>query len=211
IAAGYRVQDPADRDPEDKPVLDTIAAVSRLSTLRPDSEQRWRAGQVRFAGQWTTPDTVAVLVAAYPDTIAYQARREKCPDTAEAHFKLAQWCRSRGLIAEQRAHLLIAARLDPNDQRAHRALGLTLRNAVWRSQEEMGEGAGREGETKKGYQVWKARLLALRSQLADVDAIRRADAEREIGAIHDPVAVPALEEVLSQQGEGPALLVVRTL
>src|SRR5262249_25585647 len=124
IAAGYRVQDPADRDPEDKPVLDTIAAVSRLSTLRPDSEQRWRAGQVRFAGQWTTPDTVAVLVAAYPDTIAYQARREKCPDTAEAHFKLAQWCRSRGLIAEQRAHLLIAARLDPNDQRAHRALGL---------------------------------------------------------------------------------------
>ena len=53
----------------------------------------------------------------------YHRRAPSVPDTIEAQWALAEWCRSQGLTNERRTHLERIIQLDPNHQRARGALG----------------------------------------------------------------------------------------
>src|SRR6202044_722143 len=58
-------------------------------------------GQVRDNGEWRMPQAVVEDYRSNPEAKAplalYHARREKSPDTAHAHWQLAEWCEENGL------------------------------------------------------------------------------------------------------------------
>lgn len=189
--------------------VDAISALS--ATTPPDSTKRWQAGEVRFGEQWTTPDQVARLLATDPDQAAYRQRREKLAETADGHFTLAQWCRERGLLDLQRAHLLVATQLDPTDQRSHRALGLVAHNGAWMSESEITASRRREAEALQAINAWRTKLIALRRELSSTDPDVRQAAESQLLAIRDPLAIPALEEIISQVSERNGMLVLEVL
>jgi hypothetical protein len=58
-------------------------------------------GLVKFQGQWQTPDAVSARVQSdeeYSRALArYSSRRTGMADTADAHWKLAMWCKHQGL------------------------------------------------------------------------------------------------------------------
>jgi hypothetical protein len=53
----------------------------------------------------------------------YKEKRRRCSDTAEGHYRMAQWCRKHGLRAEEKEHLERAIGLDPDHEAARQALG----------------------------------------------------------------------------------------
>ena len=67
------------------------------------------AGRVADHGDWRMPEVVIDEhrgdTAAAATLALYHARRDKIPDTAQAHWQLAEWCDENGLKAEARAHL----------------------------------------------------------------------------------------------------------
>src|SRR4029450_8897347 len=120
-----------------------------------DSTKRWEAGEVLFAGQWTTPDELVRFLSQDRAYSAYQDRRKKTADNADGHFKLAQWCREHDLPELSGAHLIIAAQLDPRDMRAHKALGLVQHEGVWMSESDLAAARIRQAAALKGHQQWK--------------------------------------------------------
>jgi Pretoxin HINT domain len=188
------------------------AGISALATTAVDSARRWEAGEVSFAGQWMTPDEVARFLNQDRSDSAYQDRRKKTADTADGHFKLAQWCREHDMPELYRAHLIVAAQLDPRDTRAHKALGLVRHEGIWMSDADLAAARTRQAAALKGYQFWKKELSEIRAGLVSGDLEVRQNAESELRKIRDPYAIPAMEEVSSQlQDERIGGIVVETL
>jgi hypothetical protein len=196
----------------DEPRQPIFDAVSSLAATSPaDPAQRWRRGEVQFAGRWTTPDDVARTVVTDPRLVAYRSQRAKSPDTVDGHLHLAEWCRDRGLADHTRAHLLVAAHLDPSDRRAFRLLGLRPYRGLWLSDDEIDTVRRREVEITQSRRAWRSRLLALRESLDSADVAMRTATVEEILGIRDPLAISELESILSLHSEPHALLVIRAL
>ena len=71
-----------------------------------------------------------------PAVEEYESRKRRIPDTVEARWELAEWCREQGLREQRDEQLALIVRLDPEHEDAHRGLGHTLRNGEWMSRDE---------------------------------------------------------------------------
>ncbi len=84
-------------------------------------------GQIFDNGEWRMPQAVAEDYMSNPEAKAtlalYHARRDKSPDTAQAHWQLARWCEDNGLKVEAEAHLTAVVRLNPAREEAWKKLG----------------------------------------------------------------------------------------
>ncbi len=167
--------------------------------------------QVLYDGAWRTPEEVARAVTTDPLQREYRDRRSQFADTAEDHLNLAQWCRGKNLAAEAKAHLQVAVRLAPDDPRPHRLLGHSLLHGQWMSQKEADEMRSQIKQAQLAHLKWRATLLALRNQLETSDDQKRQAATDDLLAVRDPLAIPALEEVLSSHSEAMASLAVECL
>jgi hypothetical protein len=81
----------------------------------------------------------------------YETRRRACPDTAESHWELADWCRQKTLSKEREAELRRVVELDPEHVPAHRALGHIRHKGRWGTQDEV--------MTARGYVKYKGKYL----------------------------------------------------
>ena len=90
-------------------------------------------GQVADNGQWRMPQAVSEDYLNDADAKAtlatYRARRDKSPDTAQAHWQLAEWCEENGLKAEAKAHLAAVIRLNPAGKKPGRNWDITSQKA----------------------------------------------------------------------------------
>ena len=66
----------------------------------------------------------------------YETRARAIPDTIDAHWQLAEWAREQHLKGEREEQLEHIVRLDPNHERAQRALGRSLHNGKWMTRHE---------------------------------------------------------------------------
>ncbi|MFO1019758.1 MAG: hypothetical protein U0903_03560 [Planctomycetales bacterium] len=137
----------------------------------------------------------------------YVNRLEQLPDSLEAHWKLAEWCRAMGLKQERKVHLQRVLDFDPQHVGAHRALDHLLCNGEWITQQEMMTRQGylsyqgkyyspqefvlaehfqhhkdQHGEWQKKIAQWQKGLSGERPDVA------RAN----LGRISDPNAIPGL-------------------
>lgn len=155
----------------------------------------------------------------------YEKKRTACPETADAHYKLATWCDRRGLIAEYLAELEAVLKLDPDHAKARRRLGYVLKDGAWARKaspkkpdpSEL-EARRREREeeefVRKSIAEWTVKIKAIyRGRLEDREA--RSEKFRKgrdlILAIDDPLAVFGLTRVLSTGNEACRLLLVESL
>jgi len=160
----------------------------------------------------------------------YQERRaETSDDDLAAQLSLARWCREQDLDREADYHYALALGLEPANAEAHKALGHTLVDGHWLTHEELmrsrglvqykgrwvepGEAARARREDMRGRleQDWRRRierlLLRMKSDRSDV----RSPAMAEFLAIEDPMAAPALYDLLDSRDAGTRRLAMTVI
>ncbi|MDO4558655.1 MAG: HEAT repeat domain-containing protein [Planctomycetia bacterium] len=163
-----------------------------------------------------------------PAAREFERLSRKCPDTVEAHFALAEWCRrqpsSDQVVAQGRmTHLNRILDLDPDHEKARQALGYIRVDGVWTTREAEMERQGRtyyrgrwvtpqerELDEKKRAEKQTARnwWRQIRTLCDNIGGSRHDEAKRRLETLKDPAAIPAIERTLIH---GNASLPVRVL
>jgi hypothetical protein len=172
-------------------------------------------GLVGDGGRWQRPEALAEKVkadAALTAALAeYNERRAQTSETADAQWKLALWCESKGLHPEAVAHLTAVTRLDPGKVAAWKRLGYRLHGGRWMTEEEIAAGKLEADAQARADRSWRPRLDRLKGLLAYKDPARRAKAEATIAEVTNPRAVPSVLAVFGHGGEGSQRLAVQLL
>lgn len=96
----------------------------------------------------------------------YESRIRKLPNTLDAHWELADWCRKKSLVKQRETHLRHVIQLDPAHEPAHLALGHIRQKDGWVSKDEL--------MTSQGYVKHKGKYIT--SQ--EFELIGKTEAER---------------------------------
>ncbi len=157
---------------------------------------------------------VKEVITQLPEDLDYEKIRFTCADTVEAQWKLAEWCREKGLSTERAVHLERVVELDPNHKPARLALGYSHIDGRWVRREELMEERGyvrhkgkwmlpqdieiqeRKQQTEKAQKEWYVSLRRLRTQLGDRGPRAQAALD-ELRSLSDPAAVPAIADLFN--------------
>jgi hypothetical protein len=169
-------------------------------------------------GKVTIPRTQVVrIVSQSPAQEEYHRRALAVADTVNAHWQLARWCRDQKLVDEYREQLAKILVLDPAYEPARLALGHQKQNGEWRSRDEVMAARGLvwyDGKYYTQHHVelleqakaaretdadWKTQLDRWRRWLGGRRQERIDEALREIRAIDDPAAAPAIAALLMNE------------
>lgn len=215
--------------------LGSMVAVALLLT-----QGRWARGELfvltgggRVSGEWLNPDElprekyvikasvggritldksqVKEVLQIRPQRLEYEKIRPNYPDTVEAQWELAEWCRQQRLSQQRDRHLGRVVELDPDHAQARRALGYTQVEGKWAMQDELMIARGfqryngrwrtsqeielleKHRKTELAEKEWAQRLRRWRNWLG---TDRDGNGRRNILAIDDPHAVAALARAL---------------
>jgi hypothetical protein len=153
-------------------------------------------GLVSYHGRWERPEAVSERFkadeAAARALAAYNARRDRTPDTASAQWKLALWCEDNGLKAEAQAHLAAVVRLDPSRAAAWKRLGYKKTSGRWVSEKQLAAERAETELQKAADSKWRPLLTKWRAWLSGTGRARREAAEAALADLTDPRAVPAV-------------------
>lgn len=172
-------------------------------------------------------DRVVTRTPSAPPWEKYQAELKATPDTAEGQYTLSRWCRRHGLRTEQRTHLQRAIELDPDHAAARAALGFVQKDGKWvhavtkpkktlsdADREAIHKAKKDEQVVRKAIAEWHVRIQAIFRGRLEGEGSRSdkfRDGRRQILAIDDPLAIPALTKILSQGGTACRHLLVEAL
>jgi hypothetical protein len=67
----------------------------------------------------------------------YEREKLKYPDTVNGQWAIAEWCREKRMTKQRKPHLERVVELDPNHEKARRALGYVQSQGKWVTQEEL--------------------------------------------------------------------------
>ena len=170
-------------------------------------------------------DQVKHMVIPTPQEQEYERLRRRVPDTADGHWKLAQWCTERRMLVDREHHLQKVIEHDPTHAEARQLLGYQLKDGKWQTRADIMQSRGYEyyegswrtpqdiaiREATKAREEaelqWKIDLKRWRDALTGNNPARAAEAQQQILAATDPHAAPALVDLLA----GEALVPVRKL
>jgi hypothetical protein len=171
-------------------------------------------------GRLTLPRSEVANIESSSDADAeYLEMARSSPDTAAAHWKMAEWCRERKMTDEQRLHLSRVVELEPNHEKARAALGFRQKNGRWVTRDDVMSARGMvlyEGryvtpqhvelmERQKGEKVtqadWGNNLERLRRWLTGRKPERIVQAQAEIQQIHEPAAADAIAALIRREDE----------
>ena len=159
-------------------------------------------GLVDDLGKWRDPEAVVERTrgdAGLAETLdEYRARREKIPDTAPVHWRLAEWCEQEGLEAEAAVHLKAVVRLDPTRQDAWKKLGYRKQDGRWTTSEQVAAERAEADARRKADARWRPLLRKWKGWLGQ--KTKRAEAERALAGLDDPRAVPSIWGVFATGG-----------
>jgi hypothetical protein len=126
-------------------------------------------------------------------------------DTADSHWRLAQWCAAHGLQAEAELHFGEVVRLDAKRDAAWRKLGFKKINGRWMNDTQIAA----EKTQRQANATWGPRLQKLHDALHDQKT--HADAAAELAGIVEPAAVPSVWNVFGRGAAGDQLIAVQLL
>ena len=108
------------------------------SSSRPMLKKRPSSIELAAGGRLTIPRSQVARVDATSDAEAeYQKLARSSPDTVDAHWKLAEWCREHKLPTEGQRHLERILELDPNHAEARTALGFRQKDGQWMNRDDV--------------------------------------------------------------------------
>jgi hypothetical protein len=171
-------------------------------------------------GQLTIPRSQVARINTSSEADAeYQKLARTAPDTAEAHWKLAEWCRQHKLQADYQRHLERILELDPNHKEARAALGFREKDGQWLSRDDVMASRGlvlyegryvtpqhveiieQQKKTKTTKSDWSNRIEQLRRFLTGRRQDRASQAHADILAINDPEAADAVVATLRREND----------
>jgi hypothetical protein len=169
-------------------------------------------------GRLTIPRSeVARVHSASELDSEYQKLARSSPDSIEAHWKLAEWCRERKMRDSAQRHLARILELDPSHEAARTSLGFRQKDGQWMTRDEVMASRGmvlyegryvtpqhvelmeRQKETKISQADWANNLERLRRWLTGRRQDRIPQARAEIDAIRDPAAGEAVVAMLRRE------------
>ncbi len=176
-------------------------------------------GLVAHGGRWMTADRAAEAAKsneALARTLAeYNGLRDRLEEEqrrqpgrparmrfAPAHVKLGAWCEQHGLKAEATAHYTQAVVLNPYLDAGWKHLGFVTHNGRWMTREQIAAEQKEAEAQRHGDRRWTPLFEKYRRWLAEPS--RRAEAERRLAEITDPLAVPSAVRTF---GDDPAHLI----
>lgn len=141
----------------------------------------------------------------------YESLRRAAPNTLEAQWDLAEWCREKSLVKERETHLRAVVAFDPEHVAAHRGLGhIRDRQGRWSTHDEVMISRGyvkhkgkyvlpqeleliqQDERVSEAEKAWFRRVRMLHGWLDSERPDRQAEALTQLKAIQDPDAVSAL-------------------
>jgi hypothetical protein len=151
-------------------------------------------GLVAFGGRWSRPEQLAARVKAdealTARLAAYNARRARTGESADAQWKLALWCQEQGLEPEAQAHLSAVVRLDPGREAAWKRLGYRKHKGRWMTDAQVAaEKADREAQARAD-KTWGPKLESWRRIYRKPQTRRQGEAL--LATVNDPRAVGAV-------------------
>ncbi len=165
-----------------------------------DACARGISGQIRQGVSWVSLKEFARMEdsARVRNRYAlYDRKRDEAGDSVQGDLQLASWCAHEGMFTEERAHLTAVVRRDPAHAEAWRLLGYHFREGAWVNPAEQQTLRHQHSRAKEAYHHYRAELKQLVHELAIPE--ERARAEASLRRIKDPLAVPAIWEVLVSQ------------
>ena len=188
-----------------------------------DADKESYTVELAGGGRVTIPRSQVARVESKTDLDAEYAKlARRSPDTAEAHWKLAEWCRERKLREQSLRHLERLVELDPNHEQARAILGFRKNDGQWMTRDEVMESRGmvlyegkyvtrqhvelleRQKAAKSSHADWANNLERMRRWLSGRRQDRAAQALAEIQSIRDPLAAEAVAAALRRE-ENPDL------
>jgi hypothetical protein len=165
----------------------------------------WHAGFIRDGKSWRSFETPAGADANSATLADYHLQRGNAATTVEGQLQLANWCKMRGLADRERAHLFAALELDAGQAHPEllNRLGYCQVGGVWLGPDEIREWQRANQRTAASLKRWEAKLTQIVNGLAG--SVRQRDhALAELDKIADPLAIPAVELMLSGQSADAA-------
>ena len=167
--------------------------------LAPDyAPARWHMGQVHYHNQWLKAVDSHQQAEKELPLVEYRNVRDGYAATVDGQLSLANWCKHKALLDQERAHLTRVLDLDPDQAEARQRLGFRRVNGVWMLESELKQAQDRGAAAAKALAVWTPKLEVLRNEMAPQRSeVQRKAARDRLAAIHDPDAIPAMEVVFS--------------
>ena len=159
------------------------------------------------------PRRVQEFIRQNPNELEYEKVAPTFADTVEGQWEAAEWCRERSLKRLREHHLRRVIELRPDHAKAWGALGYTQVKGEWKRRNEVAEENGfrfhmgrwrleqeiqliEERQRTTAMQIeWRQRITKWHEATRVRDRTT-AEAHRELAAIRDPLAVPALVQTL---------------
>jgi len=159
---------------------------------------------------------VKEVITQSPDELEYERLRFSFPDTIDGQWKLAEWCREKGLSKQRTTHLERIVDLEPNHKQARAALGYGQINGRWVRQEDVMRERGyvlykgrwllpqdveiqeQKRKSEIAQKEWFRKLRLMRAQLDDRGP-RAAAALKELQELSDPDAVTAIIDLFNEE------------
>ena len=123
-------------------------------------------------------------------------RRELAPD----HVRLGLWCEANGMKDEALAHFHYAVVLDPYRDTTWKHLGYVRRGDRWMTHAQAVAADKEEVARRRADRRWEPLLRKWRGWLDD--PTKRDEARRQLDAVDDPYAVPAIARILADATTG---------
>lgn len=146
----------------------------------------------------------------------YESRLRQLPDTLEAHWQMAEWCKSKSLVEQRKTHLQRVIDFDSDHEPAHLALGHVWKDGGWVDYDEYMAARGyvkhkgryitqqelelveKTAAELKREQEWYPKVRLWAGWLTGRDADRAQQGLTAIRAIQDDDASPAVDRFLGE-------------
>lgn len=171
----------------------------------------WHQGLVEQDGQWIEAEQAVAEQERNAALREYQRIRGHFRDTVVSQMQAADWCRSRSLNDQERAHLMNVLEIKPEHEPALLRLGFQPIPGGWISSDEVEAARQQHARRQRALAKWRPQIQKLRGELHSRNRNERETARHKLLAIDDAEAIPALEEQLSRDTKWNALHVVEAL
>ena len=191
---------------EDDRMVDRSAELTAIRTRGRDRVW-WQSGFVKGTDQWLTYDEAVALSVSDEKRQRYETERAAAGESGEEQLRLASWCGRNGLPERERAHLLVALKIDPRlqNERLMRRAGFEPVLGHWMSNEQLDRLGIESDRIDSSLKSWQTKLSRIGRQLRGTKNVQRK-ALNELAEISDPKAVAAIDLVL---GRSPHLETAR--
>lgn len=159
---------------------------------------RWQLGEVKFEGEWRTPEEVAKYVAADERRQKYENMREGNVASVDEHADLAAWCMRQGLADEEKYHWANVILANPSHHLAQQRLGMREVRGRLYTQEWIDAETKRREQAKKDLGELTQKYLQWCREATGSLRVNRDKGLAKLRSIDNPAGIPALREAVRQ-------------